>query len=103
MECYMEFIAYPKWKYHAKKGAVIIHDEEAEARLGKGWQDTPFEQEAVEVRHPAEVELTALKAEHDELVAELNALINEDDTTPRTLRELIGQLQAMKAANTQSE
>lgn len=99
----MEFAAYPKWKYHAKKGAVIIKNEAEEDALGKGWQDTPFAQEAVEVVHPAVIELTAFKAEHDALVAELSALVNEDDTTPRTLRELIGQLHAMKAANTATE
>jgi hypothetical protein len=95
-----EFQAYPKWKYHAKKGAVIVKNEAEEAALGRGWQDTPFDPEVVEIVHPAEVELTAVKAEHDALVTELNALVNEDDTT-RTLRELIDQLKAMKAANTQ--
>jgi hypothetical protein len=97
----MAFEAYPKWKYHAKKGALTVKNEAEEAALGKGWQDTPFAQEVVEVVHPAEVELTALKAEHDALVAELNALVNEADTSPRTLRELIDQLAAMKAAHTQ--
>lgn len=96
----MEFAAYPKWKYHAKKGAVIIKNAAEEEALGKGWQDTPFDQEVVEVVHPAEVELTAFRAEHDALVAELNALVNEEDTSPRTLRDLIDQLKAMKAANT---
>jgi hypothetical protein len=97
----MAFEAYPKWKYHAKKGALTVKNEAEETALGKGWQDTPFAQEVVEVVHPAEVELTALKAEHDALVAELNALVNEADTSPRTLRELIDQLAAMKAAHTQ--
>lgn len=37
----MEFVEYPKWKYHSKKEAVIVADAEAEATLGRGWADSP--------------------------------------------------------------
>lgn len=41
MECDMEFAEYPKWKYHAKKDAVVVSDAKEEAALGKGWADSP--------------------------------------------------------------
>lgn len=97
----MEFKPYPKWKYHAKKGAVVVKNEDEENDLGRGWQDTPFEQDVVEVQHPAAVELTAFKASHEALVDELNALVNGSDAAPATLRALVDQLAEMKAANTQ--
>lgn len=34
-------MAYPKYKYHAEKAAVIVNDEEQEAELGEGWADSP--------------------------------------------------------------
>lgn len=38
-------MSYPKWKYHAKKEAVIVHSEEEEQGLGKGWHEAPVEKE----------------------------------------------------------
>ena len=32
---------FPKWKYSASKPPVIVDDEEAEKKLGKGWADNP--------------------------------------------------------------
>lgn len=37
----MENINYPKWKYHATKQAVVVHDAKEEKALGKDWEDTP--------------------------------------------------------------
>jgi hypothetical protein len=32
---------YPKWKYHRELAAVIVQNENEEAALGEGWEDTP--------------------------------------------------------------
>jgi len=36
-------MAYPKWKYHATKPAVIVADQAAEKALGEGWGESPAE------------------------------------------------------------
>lgn len=36
-----EFQAFPKWKYHASKEAVIVESKEAESALGDEWVDSP--------------------------------------------------------------
>lgn len=33
----------PKWKYHAEKDAVQVHDEVEESKLGLGWSDSYIE------------------------------------------------------------
>lgn len=32
---------YPKWKYHAEIGGIIVHDAHEESALGLGWHDCP--------------------------------------------------------------
>ena len=32
---------FPKWKYHASKGAVLVHNRDEEKRLGPEWGDKP--------------------------------------------------------------
>lgn len=39
----MEFIEYPKWKYHSEKPAVIVNDKGEEKELGDDWEDAPIE------------------------------------------------------------
>lgn len=34
---------YPKFKYHKTEGAKLVHSEEKEKSLGKGWFDSPAE------------------------------------------------------------
>jgi len=33
--------AYPTWRYHATKEAVIVKDEDEDRALGEGWADSP--------------------------------------------------------------
>lgn len=33
--------AYPSWRYHATKPAVVVNDEDEDSRLGEGWADSP--------------------------------------------------------------
>ena len=37
----MEFVQYPKWKYHLSLTAVIIQNAEEEQALGEEWLDSP--------------------------------------------------------------
>ena len=32
---------YPKYKYHAKKEPVLVHNEEQESKLGDKWKESP--------------------------------------------------------------
>ena len=32
---------YPRWKYHRKKGGVVVNNVQAEEALGEGWSDIP--------------------------------------------------------------
>jgi hypothetical protein len=43
-----EFQAYPKWKYHKTKPAVLVNDPGEEKKLGPAWQDRPFPAEQAE-------------------------------------------------------
>lgn len=36
-----DFHEFPKWKYHAEKGARLVEHKEAERSLGHGWGDSP--------------------------------------------------------------
>lgn len=36
-------MSYPKWKYHAKLEAKIVHSEDEEKALGKEWAESPAE------------------------------------------------------------
>lgn len=33
--------SYPKWLYHAAKGAQLVDTEEAHKALGAGWAESP--------------------------------------------------------------
>lgn len=35
--------AFPKWKFHPHKSAVMVPDADSEKALGPGWYDTPTE------------------------------------------------------------
>lgn len=37
----MATVSYPKWKYHWKDAAVIIHTADQEKLLGPDWKDSP--------------------------------------------------------------
>lgn len=39
----MASTGYPKWKFHAEKGASFVKTREDEQELGRGWYDTPLE------------------------------------------------------------
>ena len=36
------FQEFSKWKYHRKKGGVIVQSGDEERALGRGWADLPF-------------------------------------------------------------
>lgn len=42
VEAPYEHREFPKWKYHATKGAVLVHNREEEKRLGPEWSDKPI-------------------------------------------------------------
>ena len=52
-------MGYPKWKYHAEKPALIVHSEEEEKALGKGWAESPAAFKKEEKK--ADVELPELE------------------------------------------
>jgi hypothetical protein len=37
----MEFIEFPKWKYHKSESALIVANKEEETALGTEWASTP--------------------------------------------------------------
>ena len=61
---------YPKWLYHKTESAVIVQDEAAQKELGKGWEETPFNQAEPTVE---------LELQHDFEVLAHEEEIHEDD------------------------
>lgn len=41
-------MTYPKYMYHKDDGSRIVHSEEDEKSLGKGWVDSPLELDEAE-------------------------------------------------------
>lgn len=58
---------YPKWLYHRTKGAKLLHNEEEEKALGRGWKDTPAEFEKKDALEADETE-PVNQAERAEIV-----------------------------------
>jgi hypothetical protein len=64
----MEFVPFPKWKYHPSEPPCVVADAEAETALGDGWYDSPVAAAAARDAEPdgsesGEVDEAALASE----------------------------------------
>lgn len=55
---------YPKFLYHPKEGKRLLHTEEEEKKLGKGWVDSPagFKESKKEEKEETKENLSKAKA-----------------------------------------
>lgn len=55
-------MTYPKWLYHKSHPAMVVHNEQEEKDLGKGWEEKPFVTEEKAEKEEAEQEEPASKS-----------------------------------------
>lgn len=54
-------MSYPKWIYHKTEAPKVVNSKEEHDQKGKGWQETPFEQDQEQI--PTKEESTEAEPE----------------------------------------
>lgn len=57
---------FPKWKYHAVQGSIIVNSADEESALGEGWVNSPAEAKEIADAPAAQAEVAQSEEHSDE-------------------------------------